>query len=43
MMTVVPPLSAYLIIIVSSFANSDMDFCSENVIFRLIFDFSVGT
>ena len=42
-MTVAPPLSACLIIILSSFANCDMDFCTENVIFRLIFDFSVGT
>ena len=42
-MTVAPPLSACLIIILSSFANCDMDFCSVNVIFFLIFDFSVGT
>ena len=42
-MTVAPPLSACLIIIVSLFATSDMAFYSENVIFCLIFDFSVGT
>ena len=34
-MTVAPPLSACLIIILSSLASSEIDVCSDHVTFRL--------
>ena len=43
MMTVAPPLSACLIIIVSSFAKHVIVFCSEIEKFLLTFDFSIGS
>ena len=43
MMTVAPPLSASLIIIVSSLAKDVIVFCSEIEIFLLTFDFSIGS
>ena len=43
MMTVAPPLSACLIIILESFANDDSDFCSEVFIFRLFFYLSLAS
>ena len=43
MMTIVPLLSACLIIIVSSLAKAVIVFCSEIEIFLLTFDFSIGS
>ena len=43
MMTVAPPLSACLMIIVSSLAKDVIVFCSEIEIFLLTFDFSIGS
>ena len=43
MMTVASPLSACLMIIVSSLAKDVIVFCSEIEIFLLTFDFSLGS
>ena len=43
MMTVAPPLSASLIIIVSSLAKDVLVFCSEIEKFILTFDISIGS
>ena len=40
MMALAPPLSACLMIIFVSFANDDIAFYSEKLMFRLIFDLS---
>ena len=42
-MTIAPPLSVCLIIIVSSLAKAVIVFCSEIEIFLLTFDFSIGS
>ena len=43
MITVVPPLSACLIITVSSFYKAVIALCSEMEMFLFTFDFSIGS